>query len=105
VTAVVPYVPARELASLQHDTFAFEPPLAYDGGADGTIILRRALEGAAAVLRPGGAALLELGGDQADLLAADLGRLGLTLDAVLADEDGDVRGIEATLTRARRGVR
>ncbi len=105
VTGVVPYVPAPELGSLQRDTFAFESPLAYDGGPDGTTILRRALEGAATALRPGGGALLELGGDQADLLAGDLDRLGFAVDAVLADEDGDVRGIEATLAGSRRDVR
>jgi release factor glutamine methyltransferase len=105
VTAVVPYVPTAELGSLQRDTFAFESPPAYDGGPDGTAVLRRALVGAAPMLRPGGTALLELGADQADLLADDLGRLGFALASLLADEDGDVRGIEATLTRARRGVR
>jgi release factor glutamine methyltransferase len=105
VTAVVPYVPTAELRSLQRDTFAFESPLAYDGGPDGTAVLRRALAGAACVLRPGGTALLELGGDQADLLADDVHRLGFTVASLLADEDGDVRAIEATLTRARRGVR
>jgi release factor glutamine methyltransferase len=105
VTGVVPYVPTPELGSLQRDTFAFEPTLAYDGGPDGTAVLRRALTGAATVLRPGGAVLLELGGDQAALLAGDLDRLGLAIDAVLADDDGDVRGIEATLAGSRRGVR
>lgn len=104
-TAVVPYVPAHELRSLQRDTFTFETPLAYAGGPDGTAVLRRALAGAAAVLRRGGAALLELGGGQAGLLEADLDRLGFAVDALLADEDGDVRAIEATLTRDRRGVR
>ena len=48
------------------------------------------------MLRPGGRLLLELGGDQADLLADDLGRLGFEAVSVLADEDGDVRGIEVT---------
>ena len=105
VTGVVPYVPAPELGSLQRDTFAFESALAYDGGPDGTTVLRRALAGAAAALRPGGAALLELGGDQADLLAGDLDRLGFAVDGVLTDEDGDVRGIEATLAGSRRDVR
>jgi release factor glutamine methyltransferase len=105
VTAVVPYVPTPALASLQRDTFTFESPLAYDGGPDGTAVLRRALEGGHDFLRPGGTALLELGGDQADLLAPDLDRLGFALTSVLADEDGDVRGIEATLIPARRAVR
>jgi release factor glutamine methyltransferase len=105
VTAVVPYVPTPALASLQRDTFVFESPRAYDGGPDGTAILRRALAGTGDHLRPGGAVLVELGGDQADLLAADLERLGFAAVSVLADEDGDVRGIEATLARAGRGVR
>ena len=96
VTAVVPYVPTAALAVLQRDTFAHESVLAYDGGPDGTAILRRALEGSRRVLRPGGALLLELGGDQAGLLAGDLARLGFGDVAVLADDDGDVRGIEAT---------
>ena len=97
VTAVVPYVPTAALAWLQRDTFAHESALAYDGGPDGTAILRRVLEGSRGVLRPGGALLLELGGDQAALLAGDLARLGFADVCVLADADGDVRGIEATV--------
>jgi hypothetical protein len=31
--------------------------------------------------------------------------LGFAVDSVVVDEDGDVRGIEATLTRPRRDVR
>ena len=97
VTAVVPYVPTAALAWLQRDTFAHESALAYDGGPDGTAILRRVLEGSSGVLRPGGALLLELGGGQADVLAGDLARFGFGDVSVLADEDGDTRGIEATL--------
>jgi release factor glutamine methyltransferase len=93
VAGVVPYVPTGELSLLQRDTFTFETPLAYDGGPDGCAFLRRAIAGAAAVLRPGGALLLELGGEQASLLAPDLGAFDEV--AVLRDEDGDVRGIEA----------
>jgi release factor glutamine methyltransferase len=97
VTAVAPYVPTGALASLQRDTFTHESALAYDGGPDGTAILRRVLEGSRGVLRPGGALLLELGGDQAGRLAGDLARLGFGGVVVLADEDGDARGVEATL--------
>ncbi|HEX3328935.1 MAG TPA: hypothetical protein VHS27_03370 [Gaiellales bacterium] len=98
VTAVVPYVPTGARASLQRDTFTHESALAYDGGSDGTAILRRAIEGARAVLRPGGALLLELGGDQADLLAGDLDELGYGEVSIVAEWDGDLRGIEATRT-------
>ena len=97
VVGVVPYVPTRELPLLQRDTFSFESPLAYDGGNDGTDILRRIVADSPRFLRPGGVLLLELGGDQADALGDDLVRFGYVGVAALVDEDGDVRGIEASL--------
>jgi release factor glutamine methyltransferase len=93
VAGVVPYVPTAELTLLQRDTFTFEGTLAYDGGADGTDIVRRAIEESARWLRRGGALLLEVGGKQAELLTGDLARVGYAEVRVLADEDGDVRGI------------
>jgi release factor glutamine methyltransferase len=105
VVGVVPYVPTPELAFLQRDTFAFESALSYDGGEDGTRYLRRVLSEARRFLRPGGALLLELGGEQAAALEADLARLGYVDRTVLVDEDGDVRGIEATVIRPGRTPR
>jgi release factor glutamine methyltransferase len=101
VVGVVPYVPTPALPLLQRDTFAFESDLAYDGGRDGTDILRRVLSDSLRFLRAGGALLLELGGDQATALSDDLARLGYVDVVVLADEDGDLRGIEATLGHHR----
>jgi len=101
VVGVVPYVPRHELRLLQRDTFAFESPLAYDGGPDGTEILRRVLRESPRFLRRGGGLLLELGGKQADELRDDLARLGYGDITVLVDADGDVRGIEATLAEPR----
>ncbi len=95
VVGVVPYVPTPELSLLQRDTFAFESTGPYDGGPDGTGVLRRVLVESPRFLRPGGALLLELGGGQADALAGDLDRLGYVGAAVLTDDDGDVRGLEA----------
>jgi release factor glutamine methyltransferase len=97
VTGVPPYVPTSELATLQRDTFTFESARAYAGGADGADLLRRVIAEAPSVLRPGGALVLEVGGDQPRLLEADLARHGYTRVALIADGDGDVRGIEATL--------
>jgi release factor glutamine methyltransferase len=94
IVGVVPYVPTPDLPLLQRDTFTFETPLAYDGGVSGTDVLRRVITEAPRHLRPGGALLLELGGRQADALDF----AGYTDVSVLLDEDGDVRGIEATLT-------
>jgi release factor glutamine methyltransferase len=101
VVGIVPYVPTSALSLLQRDTLAFESPLAYDGGGDGTEILRRVLIDSLGFLRPGGALLLELGGEQADALADDLARLGYVDVAELVDEDDDVRGMEATLDESR----
>ena len=95
VVGVPPYVPTPALPLLQRDTLAFESPLAYDGGPDGTRILRRILAGAPPFLRPGGTVLLELGGEEAEALSADLDWLGYGDVTLSIDEDGDVRGIEA----------
>ena len=100
VVGVVPYVPTPALALLPRDTLAFESPRSYDGGRDGTEILRRVLTESPRFLRRGGALLLELGGEQADALADGLARLGYADVVVVRDEDGDVRGIEATLGAA-----
>ena len=96
VVGAVPYVPTPELGLLQRDTLTFESLLAYDGGADGTALLRRVVTEAPRFLRPGGALLLELGAGQPDALRDDLARLGYGDVTVLVDDDGDVRGIEAT---------
>jgi release factor glutamine methyltransferase len=94
ITAVVPYVPTHDLPLLQRDTFAFETTLAYDGGEDGLTLLRRVIAEAPAWLRPGGALLLELGGRQAE----ELDLSAFTDVTPIHDEEGDVRGIEATRT-------
>jgi release factor glutamine methyltransferase len=96
VVGVVPYVPTSALALLQRDTLTFESPLSYDGGPDGTEILRRVLTESPQYLRPGGRVLVELGGEEADALNGDLSRLGYVDVAVLLDDDDDVRGLEAT---------
>ena len=102
VVGVVPYVPTPELPLLQRDTFTFESALSYDGGRDGTDVLRRVVTDSPRFLRLGGALLLELGGKQADVLDDELTRRGYVDVTVLADEEGDVRGIEATLEKRGR---
>ena len=92
----VPYVPTPALGLLQRDTFTFESSLAYDGGPDGTDVLKRLVTDSPRFLRRGGALLLELGGAQADVLGHDLTELGYVDVTILVDEEDDVRGIEAT---------
>jgi release factor glutamine methyltransferase len=97
VVAVVPYVPSTELRLLQRDTLTFEAPLAYEGGPDGTDVLRRVVDESTRFLRLGGKLLLELGGDQAELLRGPIEAAGYGDAEVLVDENNDVRGVEATL--------
>jgi release factor glutamine methyltransferase len=95
MTAVVPYVPTEELPFLPRDVLANEPRAALDGGSRGTTLLVRATEAAPRWLRPGGSVLLELGGDQADEVAAAFERVGLSEIRVHRDSDGQDRAIEA----------
>jgi release factor glutamine methyltransferase len=95
LTAVVPYVPAEELHLLPRDVLEHEPRRALDGGPGGTVLLRRAAGAGVRWLAPGGTVLLELGGDQADELTAELARLGYDGIRVHRDEDGRDRAIEA----------
>ena len=100
VTAVVPYVPTAELRLLARDVLAYEPRRAFDGGPDGTLLLVRAAEAAAALLRHRGSLLLELGGDQAERLLPVLAGLGFGEPEVARDEDGDVRAVYVRLLDA-----
>jgi release factor glutamine methyltransferase len=96
VVSVVPYVPSTELHLLPRDTLTFEDAAHYDGGPDGLALLRRVVTEAPGFLRPGGALLLELGGDQSDLLRPVLERAGFGSIQTWCDEDGDLRGLQAT---------
>ena len=97
VVAVVPYVPSPALRLLPRDTLHFEDASHYDGGPDGTDILRRVATEAPRFLRPGGTRLLELGGEQAELLRPLMERLGYRSLVTWADDDGDLSGLAATL--------
>jgi len=93
VTAIVPYVPTRELRFLPRDVTRYEPRAALDGGADGMRLLRRAVLEAGPLLRPGGSLLLELGGNEADLLQPVLAANGYRDVQRHYDEDGDLRAV------------
>jgi release factor glutamine methyltransferase len=96
VVSVVPYVPSTELHLLPRDTLAFEDASHYDGGPAGLDLLRRVVTEAPGFLCPGGALLLELGGDQDDQLRPVLDGAGFGSVETWFDEDGDLRGLEAT---------
>lgn len=99
MVAVVPYVPSTKLHLLPRDTLGFEDASHYDGGPEGTQVLLRVVHEAPRFLRQGGALLLELGGAQADALRPALQHHGYESVQTWSDEDGDLRGLVATLGR------
>ncbi|MGB7068821.1 MAG: peptide chain release factor N(5)-glutamine methyltransferase [Pyrinomonadaceae bacterium] len=64
-----PYVPARDLDSLQVEVREFEPHLALFGGSDGLSIIRSIAIDAPRFLRPDGKLLMEIGFDQANAVS------------------------------------
>src|SRR5262245_47279253 len=64
-----PYIRTGDIALLEPEVCNFDPALALDGGADGLAVYRR-LAPMVAMVVPSGWAILEVGFDQADAVAA-----------------------------------
>lgn len=60
-----PYIPKKDITSLQVEVACYEPSLALDGGEDGLDFYRRLVDGAWSPLKPGGLLAFEIGHDQA----------------------------------------
>jgi release factor glutamine methyltransferase len=96
VVANLPYVPSGAVPELPVAA-SFEPVDALDGGPDGLGHIRRLLEGLPEVLAQGGAALLEVGSDQAGAASEAAGTIlpGVTV-RVHADLGGQPRVVEVS---------
>ncbi|MEO8228211.1 MAG: peptide chain release factor N(5)-glutamine methyltransferase [Chloroflexota bacterium] len=70
VAANLPYIPSAVVDELPVAA-SFEPREALDGGPDGLDVIRALLDRLPRVLRRDGVALLEIGSDQAQVLAAE----------------------------------
>jgi release factor glutamine methyltransferase len=95
VTAVAPYVPTGAVPFLPADVQRHEPRVALDGGVDGLVLVREVVAVAGRLLRPGGWLLIELGGEQDELLAPALVDAGFDAATPWHDDEGDLRGIAA----------
>ena len=69
------------------------PPSTAD--ADGLDVVRRVVDDAARVLRPGGWLVVEVGGTQDDALEPELAARGFAAATTWRDADGDLRGMAA----------
>lgn len=72
-----PYIPDREIDGLAPEVRRFDPRRALAGGPDGLGCYRALAPDLARLLAPGGVAVLELGADAGDAVAAILAAVGL----------------------------
>jgi release factor glutamine methyltransferase len=89
-----PYIPAGEVAALAADVRGWEPRHALTPGPSGLESYARIAGGLAAVLAPGGRALLETGAGQGAAVAALMRAAGFARIAVHPDLDGRDRVVE-----------
>ncbi len=92
VVANLPYLRRDQLASLPPEVRR-DPPAALDGGGDGLDLIRALLADLPRLLRPCGAAVLELGEDQAEAVAVLVRAAGLGVARHLRDAGGCERVI------------
>jgi len=88
-----PYIPTRDIDDLAVDVKSFDPALALDGGGDGMACWQGLLPRLAAVLKPDGAAFVEIGQGQENMVAAEAAKVNLRL----VDSHQDLAGITRCL--------
>ena len=76
ITCNPPYIPSKEIQSLQPEIREYEPFLALDGGEDGLDYYRYILKEVTRYLAIGGSLILEVGDNQADTVTKLVGRSG-----------------------------
>jgi release factor glutamine methyltransferase len=89
-----PYVASADLGGLAPEVRC-EPRLALDGGAAGLVLIERLLRGAAAVLREGGALLVEMDAGQESAVRALAAEAGWQRVTVEPDDAGRPRVLVA----------
>ena len=90
-----PYIPARDIETLEADVRDWEPRQALDGGPDGLDAYRAIIDVLGALLKPGGLVVLEVGIGQADDVANLLGARGFGLLESRMDLGGIPRAVVA----------
>lgn len=86
-----PYIPTADIAGLDIEVAAHEPPLALDGGADGLDYYRRLVPQASGYLYNGGILALEFGEGQHIAIGEMLDKHGYYRPDILFDMEGRAR--------------
>lgn len=95
-----PYIPTREISTLQREVRDFEPHLALDGGVDGLSIYRRLLCEAPLFLTPRGCLVMEMGEGQASRICEEAARLSTWHIRNIRQDDA---GIDRVIALERKG--
>lgn len=96
VVANAPYVPTTAISMMPPEAREHEPHAALDGGDDGLVILRRVIDLAPRLLRPGGHLLIETSEGQVTAAVEHLEAAGLA-PTILSDDDLGATALAATL--------
>jgi release factor glutamine methyltransferase len=88
-----PYIASDEITTLAPEVRDFDPRAALDGGADGLDGYRAIAASAPALLKPGGALVVELGAGQAQAVATLFSAAGLAPSPPRPDLNGAPRGL------------
>jgi release factor glutamine methyltransferase len=97
ILANPPYIPHRNVMALTPEVARYEPSSALDGGADGLDAFRALAPQIARLLKPRGAAFLEIGEGQTDKTREILEAAGLTVNRIAPDLAGIPRCLVASL--------
>ncbi|WP_041803040.1 peptide chain release factor N(5)-glutamine methyltransferase [Micavibrio aeruginosavorus] len=89
-----PYIPSKDIESLDENVRRFDPILALDGGNDGLDAYRAILEQGKSRLKPGGVMLWEIGINQVNDITRLVEIIGATRGRVWADLGGIPRVVE-----------
>ncbi len=90
-----PYIPTKDIATLQPEVSLYEPKLALEGGADGLDFYRRIIAVAPNMLLPNGCVMLEIGYTQAEQVCDIGAEVGFNT-RVLRDLVGNERVVVLT---------
>jgi release factor glutamine methyltransferase len=88
-----PYIPAKDIATLQKEVREFDPRRALDGGNDGLDAYRIIAAGAASHLERGGIVAVEIGHTQKDDVSALFAEAGFVRLEAVRDLAGNDRGL------------
>jgi release factor glutamine methyltransferase len=92
-----PYIPTRELASLQPEVSDHEPRMALDGGADGLDYYRRLFADAGSVLNDDGFVAVEVGLGQ----SSDVASIAREASFHHTESVADLAGVERVVVATR----